>query len=185
MIKKYTEAHKEIEKPEISNKYDLQSWKTKAINLICRVYKADSKQEEQINLINFINYPVILTNLSENTSDGGNNSKHCQKQASEIITSFIVDLEKFGIPERNEPAKSNGINISLNQNQTININIIWKSIKDELTWQQVKELEEILNEETEPKKRKQKIISKISSFGKDLATNILASIITNPAIYGG
>ncbi len=33
--------------------------------------------------------------------------------------------------------------------------------------------------------KKRDIIKKLKSFGTDVATNIVAGILTNPAIYGG
>lgn len=183
MTEKYIKALEEIHHPKISNKYDLQAWKTQAINIVVRLYGEDSKQEEQINLVKYQNYPSISTRNS--TSGGGNNSNFCEKQASEIIGSFISDLSTFGLPVTKKQPKDKGINISVNQsqNQSISINVIWESIEDELTGKQLKEVKSIVEEDSDSETKKTKIFKKIKSFGGDIASNIIASILTNPNIY--
>lgn len=181
---KYLQTLREIQNPIISSGYDLQTWKAKSINLITRIYGDKSKQEKQIDAIEFRSYPSFGV-IGGTRSGGGNNGTHCEKQANEMVTSFIADIETFGLPEIKKLEKNNGINISVNQNQTVNVNLIWESVKDELTGKQVKELEEILNDKNNPEIKKKKIIDKIKSFGTDVATNVIAGILTNPAIYGG
>jgi hypothetical protein len=191
MKEKYIEALKSVQIPTITSNYDLQTWKAKAINIISRIYGDESKQENQINEIKYQSYPSFGTiggrNSPSTSSGGGNNSKHCEKQAQEIIGSFIYDLETFDIPEPKQTEKNGGINISLhqNQNQTVNVNVIWESIRDELKGSQLKEIEEIINDDDEPQSKKKRIFDKVKSFGTDVATNIIAGILTNPAIYGG
>lgn len=118
---------------------------------------------------------------------GGNNGKNCEKQANEIITSFITDIEIFGLSESKKIEKNGGINISVNQsqNQTVNVNIIWASVKDELSGKQLKEVEGIINSDDNHETKKQKIFDKLKSFGTDVASNIIAGLLTNPAMYGG
>lgn len=190
MIKKYIEALKTVKNPTINSNYDLQNWKVKAGNVISRIYGDESKQEEQIKEINFRNYSLFATvrggNSPSTSSGGGNNGKHCEKQANEMIKSFISDLETFGLPEPRKNENSNGINISVNQsqNQTVNVNVIWESIKEELTGKQLKEIEAIINDNDKSESKKKRIFEKLKSFGIDVASNIIANIITNPAIYG-
>lgn len=84
------------------------------------------------------------------------------------------------------------INISVNQTQSqtqeqaqsIAIEIFIEAIKDELTGKQVKEIKGIYTEEPDPKKVRIKIFDKIKSLGLDVTSNILANILTNPAIWG-
>ncbi|UOE37007.1 hypothetical protein [Chryseobacterium oryzae] len=180
MTDKIISSFREIENPNFNSEYDLRSWKSKAINIIIRVYGENSKQEKSIDGIKFTTY------ISINGAGGGNNGKHCEKEAQEIIKGFISDIANFGIPDKKETQNS-GINISLNQsqNQTVNVNIIWETIKDELTGKQAKEIEEIVNGNDEPESKKNKIFEKIKSFGSDVASNIIAGILTNPSIYGG
>lgn len=191
MIEKYIQALKAVENPTINSNYDLQTWQAKAVNIVSRIYGDESKQEEQIKEIKFKSYPSFGTiggrNSPSTRSGGGNNGKHCEKQANEIIKSYIADLETFGIPEPKQRENNGGINISVNQsqNQTVNVNVIWESIKDELTGKQLKEVEEIIDDNDEPESKKKRIFEKLKSFGADVASNIIAGLLTNPAIYGG
>jgi len=190
MIDKYIQALRTVENPIINSGYDLQTWQTKTVNIISRIYGAESKQEEQLKEIKFKGYPrygIVNRNSPSNMSGGGNNGKHCEKQANEIINSFISDLETFGLPEPIPQEKNSGINISVNQsqNQTVNVNVIWEAIKEELTGKQLKEVEEIINDSDEPDSKKRRIFDKLKSFGTDVASNIIAGLLTNPAIYGG
>tara|TARA_R110000751_G_scaffold390_1_gene1554 strand:- start:13520 stop:14071 length:552 start_codon:yes stop_codon:yes gene_type:complete len=183
MIEKYIEAFEEIKDTEIKSNYDLQTWKAKAINIAIRLYGEDSKQEEQINLIKYKTY--MSGSINGSSFGGGNNAKNCEKRIQEVTSGFISDLNRFGLPEKVNKNKEGGINISVNQNQTVSVNIIVEAIKDELTGNQVKEIEKILNSKEDETTKKQKVADKIKKFGSDVAANILSNILTNPAIYGG
>lgn len=193
MTEKYIEALQIVKNPIINSGYDLQSWQAKAVNVVIRIYGENSRQEEQIKEIKFRSYPVYGKPRSINSpstrSGGGNNSKHCEKQANELIKSFIADLDTFGVPEPTKYRNNNGVNISVNQsqsqNQTVNVNIIWESIKNELSREQLKEVEEIIDDDDETGSKKKRIFEKLKSFGTDVASNIIAGILTNPTIYGG
>jgi hypothetical protein len=87
--------------------------------------------------------------------------------------------------------RGSNINISNNinntntqsQSQQQGIKILIKSLEDELSVSQLKALKQIIEKEGDLKKAKPELIDKIKSFGKDVASNILANIITNPAIW--
>ena len=62
--------------------------------------------------------------------------------------------------------------------------ILLKFFEDELSDSQLKELRQVVDEEKgDLEKAKPKVIDKIKSFGENVASNILANIITNPAIW--
>ena len=61
-------------------------------------------------------------------------------------------------------------------------NIFLEAISDELTGKQVKELKAALSEEKGGKKGP--LMEKVKSFGLDTLSNIVANIVTNPAIWG-
>lgn len=87
---------------------------------------------------------------------------------------------------RNE---NNGLNISITQNQNqnvhINLQVLLEAIQYELNGKQLEEVQTIIdNNELESTEKKQSIVNKIASFGKDVASNILANILTNPQIFG-
>lgn len=71
---------------------------------------------------------------------------------------------------------------SQSQNQQQAANIFLEAISDELTGKQVKELKAALSEEKGGKKGP--LIEKVKSFGLDTLSNIVANIVTNPAIWG-
>lgn len=184
MIEKYIKSLTDIQNPNITNIYELKSWQGNAINIVNRIYGNESKQEEQIKNINFKSYPRGSINGS--SFGGGNNGKECSRQASEIINGFISDLTNFGLPENKKNDNNNGINISVNQNQnqSVQLHFIWESVKDELTGKQIKELKEVIEEDTPAENKKKKVIEKLKSFGGDVITNIVANILTNPNIFG-
>ena len=78
------------------------------------------------------------------------------------------------------------INITQNTNQStkINLSLIIETIQDELNGKQLKELQEIIQSEENSENKKNKIVDKLKKFGTDVATNIVAGILTNPNIYG-
>lgn len=83
----------------------------------------------------------------------------------------------------------NSIHVNVNQSQnqsqeqSFAIEIFIEAIKDELTGKQQKEIKAIIESEPDPIQAKTKLIDKIKSFGSDIASNIIANIITNPAIW--
>ncbi|WP_273568379.1 hypothetical protein [Maribacter halichondriae] len=58
MIETVLEALQELktEAKDISDSHSLTNWKNKAINLIVRIYGADSKPENQIKELKYISY---------------------------------------------------------------------------------------------------------------------------------
>ncbi|TWP30155.1 hypothetical protein ETU08_06250 [Apibacter muscae] len=197
MINKYLESLDELKQIYFNSGTDLKIWKNKAISIINIIYGEGSKYEDQINQIKYIDTPSIsFINAYEDEDKrprltSKSNSKECEQQAREIIENIIHILKVFGLPEKKEVLKaSNGININLNQNQSqnqnISINIILETLQNELTGRQLKEIQEILNEQNNDTQegKKSKVISKLKSFGSDVLSNIVANIITNPSILG-
>ncbi len=71
-----------------------------------------------------------------------------------------------------------------NQAQTIAIELFLEAIKDDLTGRQIKELKEVVAASNgDLQKAKPGIIEKLKSFGADVASNVIANLITNPAIW--
>lgn len=58
------------------------------------------------------------------------------------------------------------------------------ALEDELTVSQLKDVKEIMKTNEPKEEKKKKVIDKIKSFGGDVASNILANILTNPNIWG-
>lgn len=79
------------------------------------------------------------------------------------------------------------INITQSQNQQTNvsINLIIEAFQDELNGNQRKEIQTIIDDkELEPEKKKSKIVETLKKFGGDVASNILANILTNSSFFG-
>ena len=73
---------------------------------------------------------------------------------------------------------------SQTQNQVLNIDLFTKAIEDVLTVSQIKEMKKVVEEEGgDLTKAKPKLVEKLKSFGENLASNIVANLITNPSIW--
>lgn len=70
------------------------------------------------------------------------------------------------------------------QHQAVFIDVFVQSIKSELSDEQIKQLTEIINSNSDSKSKKKSIFDKLLSFGSDVAANILAELITKPEIFG-
>lgn len=114
-----------------------------------------------------------------------------KKEADTYLKSIISDIDSFGLPHLNNTDKDDKVSVIVTQqntqNQTtsisINIDFIIDVLKGELRNSEIEEVREILESEDEPKEIKKKFIEKIKSFGSDVASNILANILTNPQVY--
>ncbi len=77
-------------------------------------------------------------------------------------------------------------NQTQNQEQSLAVEIFIEAIKDDLTGKQIKELKATVAEaDNDLEKARSEIIEKLKSFGVDVASNIVANLLTNPAIWGG
>ena len=75
---------------------------------------------------------------------------------------------------------------SQNQEQSIAVQLFIEAIKDDLTGRQIKELKSVVEEaDNDLKKARPCILTKLKEFGADVASNIVANILTNPMIWGG
>lgn len=112
---------------------------------------------------------------------------------------LLAILEAFAnlptiVPQNNKKQKDKGVNITTNinntnnqsqsQEQSVAINIFLEAIKDDLTGRQLKDLKEVIKDSGDDKeKARDGVIDKLKSFGSDVASNIVANIITNPMIW--
>lgn len=73
-----------------------------------------------------------------------------------------------------------------NQQQSLAVELFLEAIKDDLTGRQIKELKTVVAEAgNDLQKARPGIFEKLKSFGADVASNIVANLLTNPAIWGG
>lgn len=92
-------------------------------------------------------------------------------------------------PESTNSNKEQGFNINISQTQnqqtSVSINLIIEAFQDELNGNQRKEIQTIIDDKgLEPEKKKSKIVETLKKFGGDIASNILANILTNPSFFG-
>lgn len=112
----------------------------------------------------------------------GQDLKSMKNMFSGLLENLSNEIRAIGIPKKNKE-KGNMVNANITQNQSFSL--FFDSIKDEITGKQLRELKEIIANEPDLEKAKPKIIAKIKSFGSDICSNIIANIITNPAIWSG
>ena len=179
MINKAIEALTEIktEAQKISDSYSLTNWKNKATNLMIRLYGPNSAPIEQIAELKY----------SPSFHGNNDNTSHRRKQADDLIDGLINEVKRFGLPDilkKNENGLSINITQSQNQETKVRLSIIIESIQEELTGNQLKELQEIIGDEKiKIEDKKFKILEKLKKFGSDVASNVLANILTNPTLY--
>ena len=162
------------EATSIHDSYGLLSWKNKATNLMVRIYSKESLQINQIAQIKYF------------TTEGLQGNK---QQAEALIDGLIKEIGRFGVPQASVKEANRGFHINITQTQDqktqISLNLLIVSIQEELTGGQLKEIQTIIDEkEVEPAQKKSKIIDTLKKFGGDVATNIIANILTNPNLYG-
>ena len=114
------------------------------------------------------------------------------KQQNKLLA-ILEAFKKYPQIIESKKATNRGSNINISNNisntntqsqsQQQGIEILIKSLEDELSVSQLKALKQIVEKEGDLEKAKPELIDKIRSFGKDVASNILANIITNPAIW--
>lgn len=188
MIEKYIQALESLTNQNINSSDELEIWKGQAVNILTRIYSTNCEQIEQVKGIKYRAYPRFgsIGGGKSTSTGGGNNIDSCRNQAYGLTKAFINELETLGLPEPKVLKEHEKINITVNQNQhvKIDLDLFLSSLKDELTGKQLKEVQQILDTEENPNEKKSKIVEKLKSFGENVASNILASILTNPQIFG-
>lgn len=75
---------------------------------------------------------------------------------------------------------------SQSQEQSMAVQLFIEAIKDDLTGRQIKELKTVVTDaNNDLQKARPGIIAKLKEFGSDVASNIVANILTNPTIWSG
>ena len=157
----------------VSNAQKFSEWKTRTMQTLAHLYGENHTCYSALNEIYAYNYV-----------DRTDNAK---SEANELLSGLIEDLRNFGFPKINE-STNKGVNVLVNQhnNQTttvsLDLNIFLNIIKGELRNSEIEELKEILEADMEPKEKKKTFMDKIKSFGSDVASNILANLLTNPKV---
>lgn len=171
---------KQIEKIE-GNEFDLDGWKSSTIVILGRIFGDKYQGIRAIEKIKFESGGWAIGD----SSHYWDNMKSCKKQGKDILEACITELETFGQPDKKEKQGS-GIHINLTQHnsQTVSINLLISALEDELTVSQLREINELMKIEESKSEKMGRIFDKLKSFGSDVASNILANILSNPSIWG-
>ncbi|WP_143537449.1 hypothetical protein [Rubrivirga sp. SAORIC476] len=177
-------ALRRIREKPLDSTDDLAVRRGEFVSVLNRIYGPGSPQEQQVNRIKYYRR-VGSGSISMGGAVSGfavsENFAECKKRLHGLIDGAVEELESLGLPTKPSPASS-GLSVSVNQ--TVNLNVVIEAVKDELTGQQLKELREALSEPGTPEQKRSRVLEKAKSFGSDVASNILAGIITNPQILG-
>ncbi len=164
---------------ELMNIHDAQrfnEWKIKTLQTLGHIYGADHNSYSALKNINSFSYSDRTINAI--------------REATELFKGLIEDLDNLGLPiisNNNTP----NVNLNISQQNTqlqttsisINLDILIDLLKDELKGSQIKELKAILESNESQEEKKKSFFDKIKYFGADIASNILANLLTNPKIY--
>lgn len=165
-----------IEKIEsIRNPEQFDQWKNATIGTLSRAVPSDLTIADQISSIRAIgNY-------------GGDVTATAKGMAKELLTSFLEDVERFGlsVSQPKEVDSSKGPIIVNYQSTEVNVEVsfVVDALSSELSEAQLSELRLALNSVNSAEEKKSAFLEKIKSFGSDVASNVLASILVNPQVY--
>jgi len=154
----------QIEKLNVKE-FDLEAWKKYTIILIARIFGDNSQKIRQVENIN---YDYSSWSLRD-TSGSSSYLETCKKLGREILEASVEELKIFGLPEKDENANElfDSINISL---------------QDELKGSQYRELKQIIIDETNQEKMREKILEALKSYGSEVSIEALASILSTISV---
>jgi hypothetical protein len=167
---------------ETKDTREFNIWQKGALLTLINIYNEDDKRIKTFESIR---------SYSDYGFAGLDRFPDAKSEAESLLKSLIADLSCFDLKKAESKDRSRGININVNQHnnqtQTSHINIhldfLVDILKDELKGSQIKELKTIIESNDSPEEKKKSFIDKIKSFGSDVASNILANILTNPTVY--
>jgi hypothetical protein len=159
-------------------------------SIITRSFPADLAYKRDLDYLRK-NLGIMIT-LKNDKGYMGQDLVSIKKIFLGLLDSMIDEISAVGLPIK-DAHKNSLVNVSVMQNQSQEqkqsqeqlLTVFFDSIKDEISGKQLKELKEIAKNEPDPERAKPKIIEKIKSFGSDVCSNIIANIVTNPAIWTG
>ncbi len=157
---------------------NFDAWKSSALMILSRILGEKHRAIKEIE--------SISRKRSDYAGVPVDNIKNCKKHGKEILETCINEIINLGFPEKNV-ATGQPINFNLtqtqNNNQTVNINLIISALESELSTTQLDELREISKTNDSEQIKKKKFADKLKGFGKDLLSNVLANVLTNPDVW--
>lgn len=136
----------------------------------CEVSKKNIYPDQQRKLLAILEaFAVLPTVIPDNRTTQVTEKKGKGKDSINVVTTI-----------------NNTNNQSQTQEQSLAVELFVEAIKDDLTGRQLKELKAVVAEaDNDLQKARPGILAKLVEFGSDVASNIVANILTNPKIWGG
>lgn len=142
----------------------------KDVNEFDSISKERLGHEQQKRLLAILEaFAVLPTVIPDNRTTQITENMDKEKDAINVVTTI-----------------NNSNSQSQSQEQSIAVELFIEAIKDDLTGRQIKELKSVVAEaDNDLQKARPCIIAKLKEFGTDVASNIVANLLTNPMIWGG
>ena len=136
----------------------------------CEVSKLDIYPDQQQKLLAILEaFAVLPTVIPDNRTIQVTDKKGKGKDAINVVTTI-----------------NNSNTQSQSQELSLAVELFIEVIKDDLTGRQIKELKSVVAEaDNDLQKARSGILAKLKEFGADVASNIVANLLTNPMIWGG
>lgn len=137
-------------------KFDLEAWKSHTLIFLERIF---GKDNTKLKLIQELHYDYSSWNLRDTAAAGKTKDKDPVKmQAREILNATILELEHLGLPRGEKESEK-----------------VWLLLQDELTGKQVKEIEAIVNSDSNDKTKK--INEILTSLEKENLTLLISKLL--------
>ena len=142
----------------------------KDVNEFESISKEKLGPEQQKRLLAILEaFAVLPTVIPDNRTTQVTDKKSNGKDAINVVTTI-----------------NNSNTQSQSQEQSLAVELFIEAIKDDLTGRQIKELKAVVADaDNDLQKARPSILAKLKEFGADVASNIVANLLTNPMIWGG
>lgn len=134
----------------------------------CEVSKQDICPDQQRKLLAILKAFAVLPTVIP-----GNRTTQMTEKKGQDAVNVVTTI-------------NNSNSQSQNQEQSLAVEMFLDAIRYDLTGRQIKELKSVVAEaDNDLQKARPGIIAKLKEFGSDVASNIVANILTNPMIWNG
>lgn len=142
----------------------------KDVNEFESISKEKLGPEQQKQLLAILEaFAVLPTVIPDNRTTQVTDKKSKGKDAINVVTTI-----------------NNSNTQSQSQEQSLAVELFIEAIKDDLTGRQIKELKAVVSDaDNDLQKARPGILAKLKEFVADVASNIVANLLTNPMIWGG
>jgi hypothetical protein len=127
------------------------------------------------------NYPddIAYENFEKASADSPASNADIYKSVA--ILKSLKSIPTACIRKDKETTSSDKLVLNISQSQNINIDVVLRTLKEEIGKSGIQSLKDVQGKSEEEKK--QNIISKLKSFGENTLSNIIANILTNPSVW--